>query len=206
MANASDDLRARVRAVLAADRERGALLREMEALARDPDFADCADVWAPALYDREPYIFSTFLQRHLSDASEPVIRQLLARAEADRHDELFAALYRKVADEDAWNAELLALAQSREPNATVQRAVTLRDMRDQSYTLSELAALALYAREPALFGPFVRAHAHEDGGSYERLRAVALRRGDDDFAWAVFRAVAGPKEWKAEIHRLLDAM
>jgi hypothetical protein len=206
MANATDDLRARVGAVLAAERDRGALLRELEALARDPDFADCADLWAPALYDREPYVFSTFLQRHLSDESEPVIRQILVRAEADGHDELFAALYRKVADEDAWNAELLALAQSREPNASVQRAVALRDMHDHGYTLSELAALALYARDPALFAPFVRAHAHQDGGQYEKLREVALRRGDDDFAWAIFRAVAGPKEWKAEIHRLLDAM
>ncbi|HEV2238307.1 MAG TPA: hypothetical protein VGR57_16715, partial [Ktedonobacterales bacterium] len=206
MGNATDDVRARVRAALAADHDRGALLRELEALARDPDFADCADLWAPALYDREPYVFSTFLQRHLSDESEPVIRQLLARAEADGHDELFAALYRKIAAEDAWNAELLALAQSREPNAAVQRAVTLRDMRDHHYTLSELAAFALYAREPALFGPFVRAHVHDDGGRYEKLREVALQRGDDDFAWAVFREVAGPKEWKAEIHRLLDAM
>jgi hypothetical protein len=206
MARATEDLRARVRATLAAQQDRGALLRELEALARDPDFAECADLWAPALYDREPYVFSTFLQRHLDDENEPVIRQLLARAEADGHDELFAALYRKVADEEAWNGELLALAQSREPNTAIQRAVTLRDMRDEGYTLSELAALALYARDSALFGPFVRAHVHQDGGRYERLREVALRQGDEDFAWAVFREVAGPKEWKAEIHRLLDAM
>jgi hypothetical protein len=205
MARATEDLRARVAATLAAQQDRGALLREMEALARDPDFAECADLWAPALYDREPYVFSTFLQRHLDDENEPVIRQLLARAETDGHDELFAALYRKVADEDTWNAELLALAQSREPNAAIQRAVTLRDMRDEGYTLSELASLALYAREPALFGPFVRAHVHQDGGHYERLRDVALRQGDDDFAWAVFREVAGAKEWKTEIHHLLDA-
>jgi hypothetical protein len=206
MTRATDDLRARVRAALDADHDRGTLLREMEALARDPDFEDCADLWGPALYDREPYIFSTFLQRHLGDESEPVIRQLLERAEADGNAELFSALYRKVADEETWNAEMLALAQSREPNAAVERAVTLRDMREDEYTLSELAALALYAREPAVFGPFVRAHAHQDGGSYERLREVALQRGDDDLAWAIFREVARPKDWKAAIHRLLDDM
>ncbi|HEX9414323.1 MAG TPA: hypothetical protein VF916_12530 [Ktedonobacterales bacterium] len=203
MANATADLRARIQALLASDLDRGALLRELEALGRDPDFSKCADLWAPALYHREPYFFSTFLLRHLSDEDEQTIRALLPLAEADGHDELFTGLYRKIASEDEWNAELLALAQSGRPDDAVAHAVQLRDMSQTSYTLAEPVALALYERNPALFTPFVRAHVHDDGGTYAQLRAAALQRGDDEFSWALFRELADPKEWKAELHRLL---
>ena len=206
-AQTSGDLRARIQALLAAERDRGALLRELETLAREPGFDECADLWAPALYGRDPYFFETFLLRHLDDSHEAVVRALLARAEADGNDTLFAGLYRKVTEEDGWNAELLALARAPSPDDVVARAVRRRDMSQRSYSLSEEAALALYRRNPALFRDFVREHVHDDGESednFAQLRDEVKRRGDDDLYWALFRELADGEEWEEALGELLQ--
>jgi hypothetical protein len=205
-AAATGDPRARITALLAAERDRGALLRALETLAREPEFADCADLWAPALYERDAYFFETFLLRHLHDDHAATIRALLARAEADGNDTLFAGLYRKVTEEEDWNAELLALARSPSPDDAVAAAVRRRDMSRLSYSLSEETALALYRRGPAQFRDFVREHVHEDGDSednFAQLRAEVRRQGDDDLFWALFRALADTDDWEKALGELL---
>src|SRR5262249_30510270 len=140
------------------------------------------------------------------DDSEDTIRALLPRAEADGNDTLFAGLYGKVADESSWNAELLGLAQSPDTDEAVARGVWRRAMSRRNYSLSEATALALYRRNPSLFGDFVRDHVHSDGDSDDRfmhLRTDVRRQGDLDLYWALFRELADADEWTAELRNLL---
>jgi hypothetical protein len=199
------ELPERLQAIFAADLDRGALLRELEALARTPMFEDYADVWAPALYERDPLFFEPFLAGHLGTGQGDVVKGLLARAEAAGQDSFFTALYRKIASEDAWNAELTELAASPLPDAAVLQAV-LRRRPESWFTLSEKAAAALYRRDPALLGTYLREHVSpgwsRNKRTYRRLREEALKR-DDDLYWALFRELADEHEWQAEMRRLL---
>src|SRR5215470_8310234 len=127
MLDKAHNLRATIQNLLASDLDRGPLLRELEALARTRGFSACADLWAPALYTRDPYFFETFLLRHLNgDENEDTIRALVPRAEADGNDTLFAGLYQKLADEASWNADLLALAHSPDSDTSIASAIARR--------------------------------------------------------------------------------
>src|SRR5690348_16208129 len=108
MTDMPDGLGARLEQALRSHTNRGALLREMEQLSQEAAFSAFASLWAPALYQRDATFFEAFLLKHLDNSHEKIIRSLLPLAEAAGHDSLFAGLYRKVIDEDAWNDELLA--------------------------------------------------------------------------------------------------
>jgi hypothetical protein len=199
------ELPQRIQAALIADQDRGALLREMEALAHAPGFASYAPQWAPALYERDPLFFEPFLTNHLSGDQTEVIKSLLARAEETGQDSFFTALYRKVAQEDTWNAELVELAGSSLPDDTVVEKI-LRRQPDRWLSLTDKAATAVYQRAPARLGAFVREHAQRDWQekeTYKQLREEARRRGDDNLYWALFRELADEREWQAEARRLL---
>ena len=195
----------RIQAALATDQDRGALLREMEALSDTSGFASYAPQWAPALYERDPLFFEPFLTNHLSGDQTEVIKSLLARAEEAGQDAFFTALYRKTASEDAWNAELLELAGSALPDDVVVAKI-LRRQPDRWDSLTDKTATAVYQRAPARLGAFVREHAQRDWQekeTYKGLREAARQRGDDDLYWALFRELADEREWQAEARRLL---
>src|SRR5215831_11441551 len=174
MSDTTSNLRATIQDLLSSGLDRGPLLRELETLARTRGFSACAELWAPALYARDPYFFESFLLRHLDDDNEDTIRALMPRAEADGNDTLFSGLYQKVADEASWNADLLALAHSPDADAAIASAIARRAVSRSSYSLSEETALALYRRNPTLFRDFVRDYIHNNGESddnFARLRA-----------------------------------
>jgi hypothetical protein len=199
------ELPQRIQAALATDQDRGALLREMEALAQAPGFSEQAPQWAPALYERDPLFFEPFLTNHLSSDQTDVITRLLTRAEAAGQDSFFTALYRKVAREDTWNKELAELAESSLPDDTVVQML-LRRQADSWLSLTDKTATALYRRDPARLGAFVREHAQQSWRQkegYKQLREAARQRGDDDLYWALFRELADEREWQAEARRLL---
>jgi hypothetical protein len=199
------ELPQRIQAALATDQDRGALLREMEALAQAPGFSEYAPQWAPALYERDPLFFEPFLTNHLSSDQVEVIRSLLERAEAAGQDTFFTTLYRKVVREDTWNKELAELAESTLPDDTVVQMV-LRRQPDGWLSLTDKTATALYRRDPARLGAFVREHAQQSWRQkegYKQLREAARQRGDDDLYWALFRELADEREWQAEARRLL---
>lgn len=208
MAEASGDLHARLTAVLGSDLDRGALLREMEALAQSRAFEKYANLWAPALYTRDAPFFETFLLHHLNDGHAETIRALLSRAEADGHEALFRGLYRKIADDNAWNNDLLALATSPLDDDDVARAVERRTMPSRLLNLKEDTALALYRRNPARFGAFVGDHVHRGQGrnrsTFAHLRDEVQRRGDDNLCWKLFRELATPDEWTTALRELLQ--
>jgi hypothetical protein len=209
--NPYDALRQEISALLESEhgpQANGVLLRQMEELARRPGFESCADLWAPALYARDPSIFRTFLLRHLDDDESEVISSLLVRSEADGQDALFTGLYRRVTSGQEWNEELRALANSPLTDDELERAVGRRNMnRGDETTLSDDTAVALYRRAPDLFTPFIQAHVRrhwrEKGVVFPEVRAEAMRRGDDDFYWRLFRKLASPEEWQEELNHLL---
>lgn len=209
MAGISENLPVQIRAVLASPLDRGALLRQMSALAEDDAFRTHADLWASALFQRDAAFFEPFLLRYLDSRQEATIRALLSQAEAAGHDTLFHGLYEKIAREDVWNAELLALARSSQGDEQVLRAIQRREMERNWFNLTEEAALALYRRHPTLFASFIRRHIHYRWGQqrqgFERLLLAVQQQGDDDLYWVLFRTLAGPDEWKQSIRQLLRA-
>lgn len=201
-------LQQRLATLLHSATDRGALLRALSLLAQEPEFAALAGCWAPALVERDAAFFENFLVRHLdSDRHRDVIAALLPHIEAGAHDTLFQGLYRKIATQAQWNAELAALAQQPLHDAQRWQAVQRRVFRGLWFTLQESTALALYRQNPARFGPFVAEHVRRGWGpwgqAYRRLRQEIQQQGDDALAWALFRRCADAKEWAAELRRLL---
>lgn len=210
MSTATPSLQQQVDQALAQGGERGALLRALAELAQQPAFAELAALWAPALYARDAAFFENFLVRHLeAPRHETVIAELLRRAEADGHDSLFQGLYRKVAREERWDEELRALAVSVLADEAVLRAVRRRLFRGIWFGMREQTALAFYRRNPGLFGPIIAQRLRHrwwgEGASerFDQLRAEASARGDEELAWAVFRAVADKGMWASEVRRLI---
>lgn len=198
------DIRARVAALLASSVDRGTLWREMEALSGQPGFEETSDLWAPALYQRDTAFFEPFLLRHLHDDDEDTIRALLPRIEAAGQTALFTGLYRKIADEEGWNNEVLQLAQDEATDDALERALALREL-GEHVSLTEETALALYRRNPRRFSAYVRDHIHNewnDDSEYPQLRAEARVRGDEDLSWALFRKLADEDEWREALAEL----
>ncbi|HLV97983.1 MAG TPA: hypothetical protein VKT82_04830 [Ktedonobacterales bacterium] len=207
MTDKSDGLGARLEQMLSANLDRGALLREMERLSQEPAFGTFASLWAPALYERDASFFEAFLLKRLESRHANTIRILLPLAEAAGQDTLFMGLYRKVADQDTWNGELLALARSTQPEEQVLRAVQRREMSQRWFTLYEDVALALYRRQPERLAAFIRQHVRRGWGygheSYRHLRAEVKQQGDEELSWALFRELAEPGEWEHSVAELL---
>ncbi len=208
MAGTSVDLRSQIQRLLASPLDRGALLRQMSALAHNDAFRLHADLWAPALYQRDAAFFEPFLLRYLDSRNETIIKTLLPQAETAGHDTLFQGLYQKIAREDTWNAELLALAHLPQADEQVLRALQRREMERSWFTLKEEVALALYQRNPPLFSSFIQRHirwlwGQRHNSYYRRLLQAVQQQGDDDLYMALFRKLAGPDEWKQSIRQLL---
>jgi hypothetical protein len=205
----SNNMRRRIGGLLAADLDRGSLLKELSFLAAEPDFEECADLWAPALYERDANFFERFLLRHLSAREAGVIRSLLPRIEADGHGELFHDLYGRVITPEEWNADLLALAGSGKSDGQVLAAVMRRRPSGYWFQLDAGAALALYRRNPTLFGDFiadlVQGGPETSEEDYAGLLEEAKQHGDENYYWRIFRQVAGPDEWTQAARELLAA-
>lgn len=208
MTNLTAALQQHLIALLAEAPDRGALLREISLLAREPGFGSLATIWAPALYARDPIFFEAFLARYLDGGRHAqVIKELLPKIEAAGQDSLYQELYRKVAREEVWNADLRALAQLPGSDEALWHAVQRRTFRSSWLRLEESTALVLYRRNPELFGPFISSHIRRSwsltGAQFKQLRHEAIQRGDNDLSWALFREFAHANEWKAELQKLL---
>ncbi len=203
------DIRPNVERVLRAGLANDDLARELDMVSKDPDFASCADLWAPELYNRDPRFFAPFLTRNLTSAQADVIAALLPRIEADGQEDLFTALYKVTVSEAAWNNELGELAASEQSDAEVRRAVEWRADVPSQFALNEDVAAALYRRIPGTFARLLLAHVQrgydwqlERQRTYHELRQSALAQHDDAVYWQLFRAFATPDEWKVEMSRL----
>ncbi|HEV7128921.1 MAG TPA: hypothetical protein VGN32_15935, partial [Ktedonobacterales bacterium] len=206
MAGQTGEMRERVVALLAAQTDRGALWRELAELSRARGFAETANLWAPALYERDVAFFEPLLLKYLRSANEATIRALLPRCEAAGQAALFTGLYRKIADAASWNQDVLALAQSAPTDDALERALALREPGNDALALTEETALALYRRNPRRFSDYVRDHIHRgwrNQSTYPQLRAEARVRGDDTLYWALFRALADSDEWQTALGELL---
>lgn len=204
------DLESRLNALLEQEQDRGALLRELSALSQDDGFRDLARVWAPALIQRNPAFFEGFLLRHLDVARHRALigdlLPLIEQADSDA-DSLFLALYRPVTEQAAWDKEVSSLAASDMTDEALLQALQRRDMQPLWFTLGQNTALALYHRDPDLFTDYLQAHIH--GGwrpgtkRFAKLRKEAADR-QDDVHWHLFREFATPREWSADLEKLLE--
>ncbi len=207
MSEEENTLRAQIEQALGSALDRGALLREMDRLAQQPGFSEYADLWAPALYQRDAFFFEAFLLRRLESRHAEIIRTLLPLAEAAKQDALFTGLYRKIVEEAGWNADMFELAQSAQSDEQVLAAIERRDTGNRWFTLGEDVALAFYRRNARLFASFIQRHVHRSWwgrrNTFKRLRDEVKARGDDELSWALFRELAEPSEWEASVKHLL---
>jgi hypothetical protein len=203
------DVRQNVERLLGLGLENDALLSQLEPLAKDPEFAASADLWAADLYGRDPRYFAPFLARYLTADQASVIAELLPRIEADGQDDLFVALYKLAVKENGWNADLRAKVDAGLSDEALAHAVEVRGVVPAQFALAEDLAAALYARVPAAFARVLLPHvlpgrdweANRDR-DYAALRQAARARGDDAVYWRLFRAFATADEWKVDLMRL----
>lgn len=203
------ELREQVAGLLRAGLDHSALAQELEALAAGEGFGATADLWAPALYARDPRYFAPFLARHLTAAQSDVITALLPRLEADGQTDLFSTLYRVATNEQNWNADLAHLVAALSDDAALAQAVRLRGDVPGNFALYEDLAVALYRRLPALFAQTFLAHVQPSYDwqnnrprDYRELRQTAKAQSDEAVYWRLFRTFADTSEWKIEISRL----
>jgi hypothetical protein len=200
---------ARLRALLALDIDRGALLRELSAIARrqSSDFSARADVWAHELYRRGGDFFAPLLIRYLNRNHEYLIRELLPEIALNGHTQLYTRLYALIVREDSWQAKIASLVAELRDDEELAKALELRDVR--GLQLNDAAASALYSRNPERFGDFVRAHVQTrrwwSWGSerFNKLRALAKGRGDQALLDAFEDERANSAHvWKAKLEAL----
>ncbi len=200
---------ARLRALLALDIDRGALLRELSAIGRRQasDFSARADVWARELYRRGGDFFAPLLIRYLNRSHEYLIRELLPEIAQNGHTQLYTRLYALIARHQDWQAEIAQLAAELSDEEELAKALELRDVR--GLQLNDAAASALYSRNPERFGDFVRAHVQARGWwswgnqHFNKLRALAKAHGDQALLAALADQRANTEQvWKANLEAI----
>jgi hypothetical protein len=203
------DVRQDIERLLGMGLSNESLAEALAPLASDPAFAAAADLWAPALFDRDPRFFAPILARNLTAEQATVITALLPRIEAAGQAELFAALYPLAVNEATWNDDLRAQLDARADDADLARAVEWRASVAPQFALKEDLAAALYPRIPQAFDRALLAHVLpgydwqlEHGRTYTALRQAMQLRHDDAAYWALFRTFATTDEWKVELARL----
>lgn len=203
----------RLRSLLALDIERGALLRELAAIAsRQPrEFTAQARVWALPLYERGPDFFGSFLVRYLDRSQEYVIRQLLPLMERDGKTKLYRDLYERYIREDEWQHEIRKLIETLHSDDELERALARRDVRFMR--LPDSTALLLYERDPERFRGFIKNHLTagrwwrwaERQEPFNRLRAAAEKRADRDLLNALASLTDSARNWRHEAEALLHS-
>ena len=200
---------ARLRALLALDIDRGALLRELSAIGRRQasDFSARADVWARELYRRGGDFFAPLLIRYLNRSHEYLIRELLPEIARNGHTRLYRQLYALIARDQDWQAEIEKLAAEISDDEELAKALDLRDVR--GLQLNDVAASALYSRDAERFGDFVRAHVQTrrrwgwHSVEFKRLRTLAKRRGDQALLAVLEDQHANAEQvWKANLEAI----
>jgi hypothetical protein len=199
--------RERIESLLALPLERAAVLHELDSMAtREPvAFASFAELWAFALYDRDPVFFEGFLVRRLDLQQASVIQKLLPRIEAAGQESLFKSLYRKIAREEDWNYELRTLVSSSRSDAEIKTALEMREPRWA--TMTDATAQALYRRNPDLFRDYIKRYLHphwyQNADDYQQLRQAARDAGDEEFFWYLFRESSSRQDWQHHMENLL---
>lgn len=221
------ELEARVRALLAAPLEPGALLAELEPLRREWLFAGMTWLFGPVLYRRDrirfrPFVLANwgFWARSARLGGNPwrgdVGRDLAAwLQEAEALEDVEVArrlLEQKHAGTRHERDSLLAELQQRLAAATspARLRLALETCDVFSLQLTEDLACDLYRRAPRLAPAFVLRHLPWTGSSgrrgvlWERLREDALRAGDRDFADRLYRLQAPLPRWREDALALAD--
>ena len=135
----------------------------------------------------------------------------LAQLEKDGETALFYRIYAwKHRGENGWGVDSAAwcrdLSERFVAASQVQRPKLL-ELYNQPGTLDEDTALRLYDAEPALAAPFILRHLPARrwwGGNeshparWTRLDRAARARGDETYAWKLYRQQVGVDEWARE--------
>lgn len=202
------------------DRE---LRNRMEGMTAAPLFGALSWLWAPRLYARNRALFRPFITQHFTDLYVDTQRhwqrvdyagEVAQALDAwlpllEREEE--TALFRRVwawkhregwgVDQPAWRRELARAFGA----ATPARRPKVLELYGQSAQLDEEAALALYAVDAALAGPFILRHLpwrgwrqQQAAGRWTRLERAARAGGAEDFAWKLYRQQVEEAEWGEE--------
>jgi hypothetical protein len=220
------EFEARLRRLLAAPLDDAALRTELERLAADRLFSGFTHVWGPVLYARNRVMFRPFILAHfatwLPDGghfSENVTWKSSAAAldawldEVDRRDdvELFRKLYRwkhtsaqwELVNQKTWRDDLVARFQAA---ANRHQRHTVLAKFAMPATLDEPAALELDAVDPEATRAFILEHLPRSWFRDQSKRTLwgklyeqALRRGDIELAYALYRKQVPLREWKADV-------
>jgi|GEM_PF-2461467 len=199
----------RLRSLLDLDIERGALLKELNAISRRQplEFAQYADVWAMRLYEMSPEFFGPFVVKHLGRGSGEAGRQMLSRLEADERYTLFRDLFPTFYFGGKWEEEITRLLRTEKDDARLLAALERRT--SEWAALPDRLAAALYKRNPAVFREYVMKHARTVRFSYELdtfegLRAAAESAGDRELVNHLSRTIDSDAFNRQQLRALVE--
>lgn len=227
-------VRRRIEESLEADLDDTGLRDELERLAETWAFGGFTWIWGPRLYRRNRVLFRPFILNHFSNWEVTRFREWGPEQEfvnwdgrvadqlgpwleeVDERDdvELFRKLYLwKIGGrwgksaEKLWKRDLLERFRAAENRG--QRDTVLAKF-DLGLTLDEAAACELYGIDPDASREFVRNNIRrsyyygEDRKLWERLRAQAFERGDQELAWEIYRRQVPQKQWEQDVLRAAE--
>lgn len=171
---------------------------------------------ALALYEIEPQGARSFILEHLpylftwTFAEKRIAwRKLWAAARSRGDDKLYFRLYRRQVAIDEWRVEVLRLAAECPDADELCRGLEERHPQGFRLGLEDTILELLRARGPDVF-PYVYRHLRElysfgwgERKGYERLRALTIEKGWTSLWGALVRTCAPPKEFDAEIEKVL---
>lgn len=229
------ELETRIRDLLAAQDSDQELRSRLEELAREPAFSGFTWLWGPALYERNRVLFRPFILSHFdtwfhdpprtwkpvnwTGSTGKALKGWLERVDLADDVELFKRLYpwkrtppgRWRLDEGAVRRDLVKRFTDAPSSAT--RGLVLAKF-ELWFALDEDAACALYEHEPALAAPYILRHlpvAWSFWGGQMRTRwndlsALASRRGDSAFRFALYRRQVPIAHWEQDVAGLCDTL
>lgn len=199
----------------------------LEDLGREPNLAGLTWVWGPELYRRNRVLFRPFILAHFGNvvfkgafsfervswtgrvaaALDPWLR------EADRLDdiELFRRLHAwKLTPKRSWRPDAAALRaellrRARAATTPARRATEVAKL-DVPFPLDEATALGLYEIDPKGAASFILKHLPglwtDKRALWRSLFDAAMGRGDEDFAFKLYRRQVAVAAWNEETRRL----
>lgn len=194
--------------LLNSDLDNIALVRQLGDLAyQNPsEFKQLSALWTPALLERDPHFFLTFIQenyQHEASLTEKILKAIA--------DELmvFRVFYQYVATKEHWNADVVALAKNAPNSEAIIKGIELRQ--GNWAVATEATLLALFERDPDLITKHFsdelegrqRRFSLEQGNFRELRQRLNQTKGNETFSKKLFRLFASQEEWNAKVREII---
>jgi hypothetical protein len=216
-------IQSRLDELLAGDWKAVQLRDKLEVLAEARAFGGLTWFWGPELYRRDRVVFRPFILSHFAthlvqdwkwkqiewrgekgDRLDTWFHEVDANGDAELFKRLYAWKHQKGnwegIDGKQWQADLIEHFQHARSAAKRQSVL---NMFGQRAALNQRAARELYRIDHQAAASFILRHLHQDWEEKRKLWRPLFQeardRGDDEFAFALYRKQISDKDWETDI-------